>query len=373
MNNFAVSYQHFMQQLGHSMNGNGWIIQVALVIGITAILSFAIAWTIKNIITRLQKTKKHWDKIVLKSLNLPLQALIWVLGIAYVGDIIRQATGYTAIFQFIKPFREIGVVAALVWLAIRISHFGEKYYADKRIFKEKAVDLTTVHTVGKIIRITIIVLAALVVMQTLGFSISGIVAFGGVGGVIVGFAAKDLLANFFGGLVIALDRPFKVGDWINSPDRNIEGTVEEIGWRLTRIRTFDKRPLYLPNSAFLTIAVVNPSRMQNRRIKTTIGIRYDDWQMVKSIVDDVEAMLKKHPEIDTNQTLFVKLVNFGPSSLDLLVYTFTKTINWVQFQDVQQDVFLKIMEIIAKHNAECAFPTSTLHIPQGLHLEKSST
>ena len=90
------------------------------------------------------------------------------------------------------------------------------------------------------------------------------------------FAAKDLLANFFGGLTIYLDRPFAVGDWIRSPDREIEGTVERIGWRLTLIRTFDKRPLYIPNAVFTTIAVENPSRMHNRRIYETIGIRYDD-------------------------------------------------------------------------------------------------
>ena len=103
-------------------------------------------------------------------------------------------------------------------------------------------------------------------MQALGYSISGVLAFGGIGGIAVGFAAKDLLANFFGGLMIYLDRPFSVGDWIRSPDKNIEGTVEEIGWRLTRIRTFDKRPLYVPNSTFTQISVENPSRMLNRRI-----------------------------------------------------------------------------------------------------------
>ena len=114
-------------------------------------------------------------------------------------------------------------------------------------------------------------------MQLLGFSIAGILTFGGVGGIAVGFAAQDLLSNFFGWLGIYLDRPFAVGDWIRSPDREIEGTVEEIGWRVTRIRTFDNRPLYVPNSAFTNIS---PSRIQQGcligRIYETIGVRYDD-------------------------------------------------------------------------------------------------
>ena len=123
-------------------------------------------------------------------------------------------------------------------------------------------------------------------MQLFDYSVSGLLAFGGIGGIAVGFAAKDLLANFFGGLMIYLDRPFSVGDWIRSPDKEIEGTVEDIGWRLTRIRTFDKRPLYIPNSIFASISVENPSRMSNRRIYEKIGIRYDDCLLYTSDAAD---------------------------------------------------------------------------------------
>ena len=93
--------------------------------------------------------------------------------------------------------------------------------------------------------------------------------------------------------MIYLDRPFDVGDWVRSPDKNIEGTVEDIGWRLTRIRTFDKRPLYVPNGTFSTISVENPSRMSNRRIKTNIGLRYDDANKVATIIADIESMLAR--------------------------------------------------------------------------------
>ncbi|MEE8269727.1 MAG: mechanosensitive ion channel family protein, partial [Nitrospinaceae bacterium] len=186
--------------------------------------------------------------------------------------------------------------------------------------------------------------------------------FGGIGGMAVGFAAKDLLANFFGGLTIYLDRPFAVGDWIRSPDRDIEGTVENIGWRLTRIRTFDKRPLYIPNATFTTIAVENPSRMLNRRINETIGIRYDDAGKMETIVGKVKNMLSNHPEIDTGRTLIVNFNAFAPSSLDFFIYTFTKTTDWVYFHEVKQDVMLKIIKIIEEEGAECAFPTSTVHL-----------
>jgi MscS family membrane protein len=162
--------------------------------------------------------------------------------------------------------------------------------------------------------------------------------------------------------MIFLDRPFSIGDWIRSPDRNIEGTVEKIGWRLTLIRTFDKRPLYIPNSMFASISVENPSRMTHRRIYETIGIRYDDSKLLPVIVSDVKEMLLNHPEIDTTQTLMVNFNEFAASSLDFFVYTFTKTTNWIKFHEVKQDVLFKITEIVEKHGAEMAFPTSTIHI-----------
>jgi len=120
--------------------------------------------------------------------------------------------------------------------------------------------------------------------------------------------------------------------------------------------------LYVPNSVFTTISVENPSRMTNRRIYETIGIRYDDVSKMGVIIDDVRKMLESHPEIDTNQTLIVNFNEFAPSSLDFFVYTFTKTTNWVKFHKIKQDVMLKIIGIIEGNGAECAFPTSTIHL-----------
>ncbi|MFP6835411.1 MAG: mechanosensitive ion channel domain-containing protein, partial [Pseudomonadales bacterium] len=170
------------------------------------------------------------------------------------------------------------------------------------------MDQTTAAAVGKLLRAAVIITGVLMVLQGLGFSVSGVLAFGGIGGIAIGFAARDMLANFFGALMIFLDRPFSVGDWIRSPDREIEGTVEEIGWRLTRIRTFEQRPLYVPNSVFTSLAVENPSRMLNRRIYETIGIRYDDVSVLGKIIVDVTSMLKAHPAIDLSRTLMVNFV-----------------------------------------------------------------
>nr|WP_275450589.1 mechanosensitive ion channel family protein [Nitrospina gracilis] len=171
--------------------------------------------------------------------------------------------------------------------------------------------------------------------------------------------------NFFGGLMIYLDRPFVVGEWVRSPDREIEGVVEHIGWRLTRIRTFDKRPLYVPNAVFASITVENPSRMENRRLHETIGIRYDDVSKMGTIVEKVKTMLENHPEIDTGRTLMVNFDKFAASSLDFFIYAFTKTTDWEHYHEIKQDILLKIINIIEKEDAEVAFPTSTIHLANG--------
>ena len=218
---------------------------------------------------------------------------------------------------------EVGTIIVTAWTLIRLISFVEINIIKQQAEKGKEIDRTTADAISQLLRVSVVITSLLVGLQSLGFNISAILAFGGIGGVAVGFAAKDLLANFFGGLMIYLDRPFSVGDWIRSPDRIIEGTVEKIGWRLTLIRTFDKRPLYIPNSMFANISVENPSRMTHRRINETIGVRYDDSKQLPAIINDVKEMLTNHPEIDNTQTLMVNFNQFATSSLDFFIYTFT--------------------------------------------------
>ncbi len=349
---------------------DNWVFQVFIVVFITLIAATVAKRVCARIIERLKKTRTVWDHTILWSVYKPLYALILVVGLAFAMEIIRLKEPGAVIFKAVPPLRSTAIIAIVVWAALRFISRCETNLIMHRPAGKEPLDVTLVRAVGKLLRITVVITGALVIMQTLGFSISGLVAFGGVGGIAIGFAAKDLLANFFGGLMIYLDRPFSIGDWVRSPDRELEGTVEYIGWRTTRIRTFDKRPLYVPNSIFATIAIENPSRMSNRRINTTIGLRYDDANKIAPLLEDVKKMLHEHPEIDTRQTLMVNLVNFGPSSLDFFIYTFTKTTDWVRFQAIQQDVFLKTIEIIQNHGAECAFPTQTLHIPNGLDMHE---
>lgn len=339
-----------------------WVIQVFLVVLASMIINFFQKRALLRLHLKLKKTSSLWDDALIEAAKGPITLLIWLLGLTFAAEIV-QSESQAVIFEAIDPIRNVGVILILAMFVIRLIKGAEQNLIQRESETgEKDFDPHTVEAIAKLLRISVMITGGLVLLQTMGYSISGVLAFGGVGGIAVGFAAKDMLANFFGGLIIYLDRPFLVGDWIRSNDRDIEGTVENIGWRLTRIRTFDKRPLYVPNSIFSSIAVENPSRMTNRRIYETIGIRYQDADKMSVIVEDVKTMLQNHPAIDTSQTMIVNFNSFAASSIDFFVYTFTRTTAWVEFHEIKQDVLLKIMDIINAHGAEVAFPTSTLHV-----------
>jgi MscS family membrane protein len=354
-----------VNDLLQSVGLQSWVMQVFIVVLLTSVLVFLLKRVLSRVHAKLAQTNNPWDDALVSALRKPATAAVWIIGIAFAIQIIEDETK-AAIFGAIGPIRDVGIIATISWFLVRFIKQAETNVIAYNETKGKQVDRTTVDAVAKLLRLSVVITATLVALQTLGFSVSGVLAFGGIGGIAVGFAAKDLLANFFGGLMVYLDRPFAVGDWIRSPDRNIEGTVEDIGWRLTRIRTFDSRPLYVPNSAFTSIAVENPSRMRHRRIYETIGVRYEDAAKVGAVVADVTQMLKTHPDIKTDGTLMVNFTACGTSSLDFFIYCFTRTAVWAEFHKVKQDVLLQILGIVAEHGAEVAFPTTTVHVPDGI-------
>ncbi|MCZ4370420.1 mechanosensitive ion channel family protein [Vibrio diazotrophicus] len=345
-----------LTQLQTSQYLKGWDNSV-IFITLASLIAWVIWRFVYNHLSNIsEKTKFHWDDLILHALKTPISTLIWCwpatisLGLLLDDNIQSK-------FSWLATSKKLMLAAVFIWILIRLAINIEQY-----LLQDKSRDETTIQAASKVARLIILTIGLLTVMQTLGVSLRGLLTFGGVGGLIVGLAAKDLLSNFFGGLMIYFDRPFKVGEWIRSPDREIEGTVERIGWRMTIIRTFDKRPLYVPNSVFSNIIVENPSRMKNRRIYETIGLRYQDADKMATIVAQVREMLENHEDIDAQQTLIVNFNAFGASSLDFFIYTFTETINWVRFHEVKQDVMLKVMDIIHQNGADIAYPTRTLMI-----------
>ena len=354
-----TGFEGAMDQINVLTGSYGWLAAAFGILLLTGVVRYIASRSLAKVQRRADQTVNVWDDALVAAIRKPLNLGIWIMGISFAIDSMGLEA-QAEIFTLTNQARDVAVVWLLIWFAIGFTENVERGFVEGK--HGDKVDATTAAAVAKLLRAAIIISGALMALQTFGFSISGVLALGGVGGIAIGFAARSLLANFFGALMIFLDRPFSVGDWIRSPDRSIEGTVEFIGWRVTQIRTFDQRPLYVPNSVFTEVSVENPSRMKNRRIFETFGIRYDDLPQMRSIVADVHAMLAAHEDIAQDRTLMVNFVTFGASSLDFFVYTFTRTTDWATFHQVKQDVLLRIADIVAAHGAEFAFPTQTLHV-----------
>lgn len=352
--------EQYLQQLLVSLNIGNWVVNFVVVLLITLFLQLMWRAFSKRTHRVIERTNNHWDDILWFALWQPMNWLIMLMGGSMALRVIADSE-QLLVSNYLPLVQKISILLLIGWALWRLV-----YKAEQTFIEREDKDTTTVTAVAKLAKLSLLVIISLSVIQTLGVSISGVLAFGGMGGLVVGMAAKDLLSNLFGALMVYMDKPFGVGDWIRSPDKSIEGTVEMIGWRVTRIRTFDKRPLYVPNSWFTQIVVENASRMSNRRIKETFGLRYRDLHQVKEIIKAVREMLEMHPDIDQNQTLIVNFDCFNSSSLDFFIYTFTKTTNWVLFHEIKQDVLLKVAKIVEQQQAQFAFPTRQLHIDSSI-------
>ena len=346
-----------------SLNLSPEIIRLLLVLTATIAAHFIARRALQHAGKIAARTENVWDDSLISAARRPLPVLIWLTGISFALHLIHRQTG-EQLLEYLGPARNIGVVICSAWFLFKLIRELANNVITANIRTGEEVDRSTVDALSKVSRIVVVVVTALAVMQTLGFSISGLLAFGGMGGIAVGFAAKDLLANFFGGLMIHLDRPFSVGEMVRSPDKQIEGRVEHIGWRQTRIRSSNMTLIYVPNALFTSNVVENPSRMSHRRIRETIGLRYDDLDKMSSIVEDVKTMLNNHPQLDHRQEMFVAFDQFADSSLNFIIQAFCKTTNLAHFHAVKQEILLNVSGIIARHGAEIAFPTRTLYLNQ---------
>lgn len=299
--------------------------------------------------------------IFMRALAAPVSLLIGFMGLLQIvsaADTILLAEEID-----VAPARTIILIVGIFWILLRLISAAERLYGHTIKFAGAEIDRSAVHAMFRVGRYAIIIIAALTAMESLGFSISGFLAFGGIGGAIVAFAAQKTLSNFFSGMIIFTERPFAAGDWIRCPGMDIEGVVEHIGWRTTQLRTFDQRPLYVPNAMFSDNVIENPQRMFNRRIYEHMGLRYEDIGKLPAILKEVRAMLAAHPDLDDKQIQMANFDAYADSSLNFFVYVMTRTVEWAEFHRVKEEVLLKIAEIVAAHGAEFAFPTRTIHMP----------
>ena len=346
--------------------------QAAILVFATVLGALAVGAALRFILDRLARklhpVRHAWSHGLVAGAALPVQLMVWVLGIALAGQILlRRADGTFApdslLAYGLAPARDVGVILAVMWLLLRAVNGIQDNLLLRAREHGRELDPTAADAIGKLTKASIVITAILMMMQALGFSIAGLLAFGGMGGIAVGFAAQSLVANLLGGLTIFASRPFKVGEYIIIPGTELMGGVEHIGWRATRLIGFDCKPFYVPNAMFNTQPVINHTRMTSRRMMEDIHIRYADIDAVPAIVADVRDMLGKHPGVRHDFFAF-NFSSCGTFSLKLSLYAFTVSTDYNEYLDTQEDVLLRIAAIIRHHGAQMTGPVSTVDMPQ---------
>lgn len=315
-----------------------------------------IAWA-----SRLAKrTKTDLDDVLIEAVRRPLEYLILLLGVGFALYLLALPMEPVNVRRAASVVIKVLLTLDIVWLVFRVVDGLSDSLMTVAGRTESKLDDSLIPLVRKSAKVFMGILAFIMLIQNMGYSVSGLLAGLGIGGLAFGLAAKDTLANVFGSVAILVDRPFTIGDWIAGD--GFEGTVEEIGFRSTRIRTFAKTQVSIPNQQLANMTVNNWSRMPRRRIKFTVGITYKTTpdQMEKA-VGGIRQIIRDTPEIHQDFFL-VNFTDFGDSSLDILVYCFTRTVIWGEHLDARQALMVRIMRFLESMGLEVAFPTRSIYL-----------
>lgn len=307
-----------------------------------------------------RRTESELDDLLLECIRKPLELVVLIVGLFVAMQILQLPTEPTDVRGGAYALLRALVTIAGGWALFNMAGVFGQYLEALSAKTENDLDDHLVPFVRKSLRVFIVLLAAIMVIQNLGYSTSGLLASLGIGGMALAFASKDALANIFGSLMIIFDRPFKLGDQVIAG--NMEGVVEEVGFRSTKIRTPAKTLISVPNSIIANMPLDNVSRMPRRRIKLSIGLTYATTPaQLREAVARVRAMLTTHPEIDP-ESVQVNFTDFGASSLDIAVTCFSVTTVLGEHLNVREDVCLKIMDLLEELGLQFAFPSRTVYL-----------
>lgn len=213
---------------------------------------------------------------------------------------------------------------------------------------------------SKVIRVTVIALSFAIILDVWEYNIGGFIAGLGLGGLAFALAAQDTVANFFGGVVIIVEKPFKKGDWILTP--TVEGTVEDITFRSTTIRTFADALVTVPNSKLVNEPITNWSMMRKRRVTFHLKVsHYTPLEKIKTVTARIGEMLRGHKDVHPD-TIFVYFSEISETSYDIFIYFFTKTTVWAEYLAAKEDINLKLMQILEEEGVELAVSNHIVEI-----------
>ncbi|HIM94699.1 MAG TPA: mechanosensitive ion channel family protein [Campylobacterales bacterium] len=302
-----------------------------------------------------KRTKTYYDERILSALKGPLTFVFIIIGVRLFFALLFLETD--VVNHIINSMIAYNVFWAIYEMSYALR--GVVYHFTARFNPELSHEMG--NFILAFIRAIILAIGLGAILQVWGINVAGLVAGLGIGGLAFALAAKDTAANLFGSIALLLDKSIRIGEWIKI--EGVEGVVEDIGMRTTKIRSFKKSLITLPNQMLANSPIENFSRRGIRRIKMTIGVTYSTTsEQMEKILTEITTMLRNHKDIAQKETLLVNFTSFGDSSLDIFIYTFSNTANWEKYMNIKEDVNLKIMKIIEENGSDFAFPSRSLYV-----------
>lgn len=348
----------------------------------TKIISLFVGY-LSNLVSKFANNDSYnFKEIIKEAFHKPLKFILYTFALQISILILVDDT---LLIAQLTPWINTVYMAVITWIVYKLLDNGINIYVQRLLETYPNVRKEMIVFILRIIKIILILIVILFLFSQLGIDIKAIAASLGVGGIAIALASKDTLANFFGSLNIMTDNSFSQGDWIKTS--SVEGTVVDIRMRTTRIRTFDNALITVPNSELANAHIMNWSkRIIGRRIKMSLGITYESkMEDIINLKKDIYDMLVHHPDIANEEntatdehvrfevikhedlkgvkrTLLVYIDEYANSSINILIYCFSKSPDWEDWLKTKEDVIIKISELVHKNNCEFAYPAQTIHI-----------
>lgn len=335
-----------------------------------AVLVLALIWLLRRLLAAIvlaplralaRRTTSTWDDVLLDAITLPANLLIVALGLALGARILQvDPEAYTFVLRLIRSFIIIAILIAGYRIINAFAPSSGRLFAITGLSVRERL-LPFMKTTVKIV---LIMVALVIIVQEWGYDVSGLVAGLGLGGLAISLAAQDTVANLFGFTAIVGDQPFSVGEFIKTPD--VEGHVEHVGVRSTRVRQLDQALVSVPNSKLASSAILNWSRLSKRWINSTLRIRYDARPaQIETLLERLRVMLAER-ELVEKSSILVRLVEFGENGLEILVRCYITLPDWGEFSTEKEAIYLEILKIIEELGLHIAFATHSVYIEQSL-------
>ncbi len=315
-------------------------------------------YVFKIILRLVNKTKFSADTKIVSAFERPLINFFEVLGLYFAFRILTYA--FPISIQFIDKVFSSAIIILISWGLHNLT--GDSSLLFERMHKnyDVKVDNILFPFISKTLKLIIVALAITIIAEKWGYSIQGFITGLGLGGLAFALAAKDAAANIIAGIFIILDKPFSIGDWVSS--EGLEGTIEDISFRSTRIRTFDQAVITVPNSKLSNEPVTNFSRRCKRRVNFNLAINYrTSREQLEICVGEIRNAIENHPEVN-REIVHVRFDKFNDSSLDIFIYFFIETSELAQYLRVKENINFTIMDILQKQGVSIAFPSTSVYL-----------